>query len=151
MRAFSRWAEGVLARVVQTKQVNLALGGSHSNDVPDVFLGKTLPRCVLSLDQMSRNLVRACCSSTDCASLQQACDAIALSLPLFVLADDDESNDGKGFLDIPVLLLVFVAPPHSFTRFSWCRRGYAESSFGTAHRHLVLAVLLRARNGDLVV
>ena len=103
------------------------------------------------LVQMSRNLVRARCSSTDCASLQQACDAIALPLPLFVLADDEESNDGKGFLHIPVLLLVFGALPHSFARFSWCRRGYAESSFGNAHWHLVLAVLLGAGNGDLVM
>ena len=72
-----------------------------------VFLGRpSRAVCLLRiktavfLDQMSRNLVRARCSSTDCASLQQACDAVALPLALSVLADVGESNDGKGFLAI---------------------------------------------------
>ena len=54
--SFSRWAEEVLARGTKKKQVNLALGGSHSDNVPDVFLGKTLPRCVLTV-------VKNCCVS----------------------------------------------------------------------------------------
>ena len=52
------------------------------------------------LDQTSRNFVWACCSSTDCASLRQACNVVALPLALSVLANVGESIDGKGFLAI---------------------------------------------------
>ena len=42
--SLSRWAEEVLARVVQEVTVNLAMGGSHSDDVPDTKGNMTVSR-----------------------------------------------------------------------------------------------------------
>ena len=105
--SFSRWAENFLTRVVQKLTVKLAFGRSHSDDVPDVFLSKpSRAACLLRiktdvfLDQTPCNFVWDRCSSTDCASLRQACNVVALPLALSVLANIAEPNVGKEFLAI---------------------------------------------------
>ena len=98
------------------------------------------------LDQISRNFVWARCSSTDCASLRQACNVVALPLALSVLANVGESNLGKGFLamasPVECCFLSLVLRHTCLPVFSWCRRENPESSFNNAHCHLVLAILL---------
>ena len=161
MRAFLVGQKISLLEWYKKLTVNLALGRSHSDDVPDIFLiSPSRAACLLRIKTVvfldcypatSSELVVQALTVTVC-SRRAALLLCHLRCPFQLMFESRMTKrvPRHRFSD-GVLLLVFGAPPHSFTSFCWCCREIAKSSFNNVHCHLVLASLLRTRNGDLVV